>query len=97
LGLAFVELNMNLPEYQADKLDVIKFREIADEYDIYFTIHLDGKNNDEAFNIPFVHGQGICYIPDTDTIKPIDAPENSKIVIVAQSGNCNGVDEQTGD
>ena len=26
LGLAFVELNMNLPEYQADKLDDIKLR-----------------------------------------------------------------------
>jgi len=50
----------------------------------YIREQLDGKNSDEAFNMPFVHGQGICYIPDTDTIKPIAAPDNSKIVIVAQ-------------
>ena len=41
LGLAFVELNMNLPEYQAENLDVVRFREIADKYGIYYTIHLD--------------------------------------------------------
>ena len=32
LGLAFVELNMNLPEYQADKLDVDWLRNIADKF-----------------------------------------------------------------
>ena len=45
---------------------------------------LDGKSNDEAFNMPFVHGQGICYIPDIDIIKPLATPENIEIVIVAQ-------------
>ena len=50
LGLAFVELNMNLPEYQADKQDVIKLREIADEYGVYFTIHLDENLNPCDFN-----------------------------------------------
>ncbi|MDD4495934.1 MAG: sugar phosphate isomerase/epimerase [Eubacteriales bacterium] len=41
LGLAFVELNMNLPEYQVENLEVVRFREIADKYGIYYTIHLD--------------------------------------------------------
>ena len=41
LGLAFVEFNMNLPEYQAENLDVARLREIAEKYEIYYTIHLD--------------------------------------------------------
>ncbi len=40
LGLAFVELNMNFPAYQADRLDTARMREIAERYGIYFTIHL---------------------------------------------------------
>ena len=36
LGLAFVEINMNLPEYQAERLDVAKLAEIADKYGIYY-------------------------------------------------------------
>ena len=50
LGLTFIELNMNLPEYQADKMDVIKLRKIADEYDVYLTIHLDENLNPCDFN-----------------------------------------------
>jgi GNAT superfamily N-acetyltransferase len=50
----------------------------------YIRKELDGKNSDEAFNMPFVHGQGICYIPDINNIKPIVAPENIEIVIVTQ-------------
>jgi len=50
LGLAFVELNMNLPEYQSEGFDVARFREIADKYDIYYTIHLDENLNPCDFN-----------------------------------------------
>jgi len=50
LGLSFVEFNMNLPEYQADRLDADKFRKIADEYGIYYTIHLDENMNVGDFN-----------------------------------------------
>lgn len=50
LGLGFVELNMNLPDYQADRQDVIHLREIADDYGIYYTIHLDENLNPCDFN-----------------------------------------------
>ena len=40
LGLDFVELNMNLPEYQAERLDVERLGDIADKYGIYYTIHI---------------------------------------------------------
>jgi len=50
LGLGFVELNMNLPEYQTDKLDAVRLLEIADKYGIYYTIHLDENLNPCDFN-----------------------------------------------
>lgn len=46
LGLEFIELNMNLPQYQPDTIDVNYFREIAQKYGISYTLHLD-----ENFNI----------------------------------------------
>lgn len=51
LGLSFIELNMNFPEYQIDKLeDADKFCKIADEAGIYYTIHLDENLNIADFN-----------------------------------------------
>ena len=42
LGLQFVELNMNLPMYQVDRLKDSKyFMELANRYQVYYTIHLD--------------------------------------------------------
>ena len=29
LGLQFIELNMNLPQYQVNTIDLVKFKEIA--------------------------------------------------------------------
>jgi sugar phosphate isomerase/epimerase len=50
LGLGFIELNMNLPQYQADKIDVAAFAEIAEQYAIFYTIHLDENCNPCDFN-----------------------------------------------
>ena len=50
LGLDFIELNMNLPQYQLDKIDVEYFKSIADKYGIYYTIHLDENLNVSDFN-----------------------------------------------
>ncbi len=41
LGLKFIEVNMNLPQYQPDKIDVDEFLSIAKKYGIYYTIHAD--------------------------------------------------------
>lgn len=46
LKLSFIELNMNLPQYQLESVDISRFLNIAQSYDIYYTIHLD-----ENFNI----------------------------------------------
>ncbi len=50
LGLDFIELNMNLPQYQLHKIDVEFFRNIAEKYGIYYTIHLDENLNVCDFN-----------------------------------------------
>lgn len=51
LGLNFIELNMNFPEYQIDKLEKWEeFNCAAKESGIYYTIHLDENLNIADFN-----------------------------------------------
>ncbi len=51
LGLKFIELNMNFPEYQADQLEQTdRLIRIAEEAGIYYTIHLDENLNIADFN-----------------------------------------------
>ena len=53
LGLNFVELNMNLPQYQLDEIDIPYFRETAGRYEIFYTIHLDENLDISDFN-PYI-------------------------------------------
>lgn len=47
----FVELNMNLPEYQVEQLEKTdELRKIAEDFGVYFTIHLDENLNVCDFN-----------------------------------------------
>ncbi len=41
LGFGFIELNMNLPQYQ--RWDAPLLQSVADRYQVYFTVHLDEK------------------------------------------------------
>lgn len=51
MGLSFIELNMNFPEYQIDKIEDIEwFYKKANEAGIYYTIHLDENLNIADFN-----------------------------------------------
>lgn len=50
LGLAFVELNMDLPEYQSDMLDPTQLSDIARRFGIYYTIHLEDTASPWDFN-----------------------------------------------
>ena len=47
LGLDFIELNMNLPQYQTQALrdDLEKYRRLATETGVFFTLHLDENLN----------------------------------------------------
>lgn len=56
LGLRFLELNMNFPEYQIDRLEhTEEFYRAAEEAGIYYTVHLDENLNIADFN-PLVAG-----------------------------------------
>ncbi len=56
LGLSFVELNMNFPEYQVNCLEYTEaLREFGEKAGVYFTIHLDENLNVADFN-PRVSG-----------------------------------------
>lgn len=51
LNLQFIELNMNFPEYQVDELEQIDdLIRIAEDAEIYYTIHLDENLNIADFN-----------------------------------------------
>ena len=51
LGLRFIELNMNFPEYRMDCLEqVSELVGIAEQYRLYYTIHLDENLNIADFN-----------------------------------------------
>ncbi len=51
LGLRFIELNMNFPEYQADRLeDTDTLLRLGEEAGVFFTIHLDENLNVADFN-----------------------------------------------
>ena len=51
LGLRFIELNMNFPEYQVDRLEQTeRFCRAAEEAGIYYTVHLDETLNVADFN-----------------------------------------------
>jgi len=47
-GLSFIEINMNLPEFQV--LETARFDEIAQKHGVYYTIHLDENLNPCDFN-----------------------------------------------
>lgn len=52
LGLQFLELNMNFPEYQIDNIEhTDEFYRAADEAKLYYTIHLDENLNIADFNM----------------------------------------------
>ena len=50
LGLDFIELNMNLPYYQTDKLDIARLLAAAEAHGVYYTLHLDENLNPCDFN-----------------------------------------------
>ena len=55
LGLSFIELNMNFPQYQMDVMNMAHLRDIAQRYGIFYTLHLDDHMNVADFN-PLVSG-----------------------------------------
>ena len=49
-GLSFVEMNMNLPQYQVQTMDASRLAAVSRKYGIGYTIHLDENMNVADFN-----------------------------------------------
>ncbi|MBQ7338911.1 MAG: sugar phosphate isomerase/epimerase [Clostridia bacterium] len=74
LGLDFIELNMNLPQYQPDTIDIERFRRIAKENGIFYTIHLDENLNVSDFN-PYVADAYLRTVKESIALaKQLEAP-----------------------
>lgn len=58
LGLNFLELNINFPQFLLTKLDVEKLRELSAKYGIFYTLHLDDEMSIADFN-PYI-AEGYC-------------------------------------
>ena len=58
LGLHFLELNINFPQFTLDQLDVAELKRIAEEYGIGYTLHLDDEMSIADFN-PYI-AEGYC-------------------------------------
>ena len=50
LNFNFVELNMNLPQYQLENIDIKKLNRLKEDNNIFYTIHLDENLNVSDFN-----------------------------------------------
>lgn len=74
LQLDFIELNMNLPQYQLDQIDVTKFTEIADQYGIFYTIHLDENLNISDFNPYIAEGYRRTVADTIELAKQLGVP-----------------------
>lgn len=74
LGLSFVELNMNFPACQLDKLDPAELRALKDRYDIFFTLHLEEDCDPFSFNRGVKNAWLDSMKRSFDVAKAIDAP-----------------------
>ena len=73
-GLQFVELNMNLPQYQIEYIDLTYLKEIADTYGIYYTIHLDENLNICDFNEKVANAYTETVLQTIDIAKRLSVP-----------------------
>lgn len=76
LELDFIELNMNLPQYQLNIIDVDWLKNIAEKYGIFYTVHLDENLNISDFN-PYVAAAYIRTVKET-----IELAKNLRIPVI---------------
>ncbi|MBE5960257.1 MAG: sugar phosphate isomerase/epimerase [Lachnospiraceae bacterium] len=77
LGMEFVELNMNLPYYQVERLEETDYlRELAKRYQLFYTIHLDENLNVSDFN------QGVADAYRETVCRTIEAAKEIKAPIL---------------
>ena len=74
LDLDFIELNMNLPQYQVPQINMDQLKEVAEKYGIFYTIHLDENLNISDFNPYIAEGYRRTVAETIDLAKRIGCP-----------------------
>ena len=74
LGLDFIELNMNMPEYQFDQIDIASAKHLFRQYGKFPTIHLDENLNVCDFNMAVADAHMNTVIQTISLAKNLDAP-----------------------
>ncbi|MDD4125932.1 MAG: sugar phosphate isomerase/epimerase [Eubacteriales bacterium] len=74
LGLDFIEISMDMPDYQVDRLSTDKLRQIADQYNIFYTIHLEGFLDPCAFNNRVAKAYTDTVLQVIEIAKKLDIP-----------------------
>lgn len=74
LGLSFIELNMNLPQFQVNNIDPDFYKELMSKYNIFFTIHLPEEINISDFNFGVREAYINTVLESIDLAKQIGAP-----------------------
>lgn len=75
LRLDFIELNMNLPQYQIEYLEnTDEFLKIAEQYGIFYTIHLDENLNFCDFNRAVTKAYSDTVKRTIDVAKKLQVP-----------------------
>ena len=73
LGLEFIELNLNLPQYQPGREDAAGIRRIGEEYGIGFSLHLDESLSLFEFNPMVAKAWRETLLSNIALAKEIDA------------------------
>lgn len=74
LHLDFIELNMNLPQYQIPLINIQQLQSICENEDIYFTIHLDENLNVCDFNSDVGDAYTRTVLSSIDIAKQLKIP-----------------------
>lgn len=74
LGLQFIELNMNLPQYQAEVISVDFFNGVAQKYGVYYTIHMDEQFDFACFNSRIADSYIATMVDAIDLAKKLKVP-----------------------
>lgn len=74
LGLDFIELNMNLPEYQVQVMEERRFKEVSEKYGVTYTIHLDENLDVSDFNPYIADAHRRTALETIDFAKKLNIP-----------------------
>lgn len=74
LGLDFIELNTNFPQYLPQKLDGRELTEIAEEFGVIYSIHLDDNMNIADFNPYVAQGYWKTMVETIELAKQVKIP-----------------------